>query len=100
MLIIPAIDLRSGRCVRLTQGRKDTAKVYDGNPVEVAQGFAAAGARMLHVVDLDAAFSEPNARNREVLREIIRSVDIPIQFGGGLRSTKDVEQVIELGVTR
>lgn len=100
MLILPAIDLRAGRCVRLTQGRKDAAKVYDANPVDVAQAFEAAGARMLHVVDLDAAFSESNVRNREVLRELIRAIDIPIQFGGGLRSTKDVEQVIELGVTR
>jgi len=100
MLILPAIDLRGGRCVRLTQGRKNTAKIYDANPVEVAQAFEAAGAQMLHVVDLDAAFSEPNRDNRQVLCEIIRSVDIPIQFGGGLRSTKDVEQVIGLGVTR
>jgi len=100
MVILPAIDLRGGRCVRLTQGRKNTAKIYDANPVEVAQAFEAAGAQMLHVVDLDAAFSEPNRENRQVLCEIIRSVDIPIQFGGGLRSTKDVEQVIGLGVTR
>jgi phosphoribosylformimino-5-aminoimidazole carboxamide ribotide isomerase len=100
MIILPAIDLRSGRCVRLTQGRKDSAKVYDGDPVDVAKAFAASGAEMLHVVDLDGAFAEPNSRNRQVLRDIIRAVDIPIQFGGGLRSTRDVEHVIELGVTR
>lgn len=100
MLVLPALDLRDGCCVRLMQGRKDAATVYDANPIEVAQAFEAAGAKMLHVVDLDGAFAEPNARNRQVLRELIRSVDIPIQFGGGLRSTKDVEQVIELGVTR
>lgn len=100
MMIIPAIDLRDGRCVRLTQGGKDTAKVYDGNPIDVAQAFEAAGARMLHVVDLDAAFSQPNARNRDVLRELVRAIDIPIQFGGGVRTTRDVEQLIELGVTR
>ncbi|MFN2532716.1 MAG: 1-(5-phosphoribosyl)-5-[(5-phosphoribosylamino)methylideneamino]imidazole-4-carboxamide isomerase [Pyrinomonadaceae bacterium] len=100
MMILPAIDLRSGRCVRLTQGRKDSAKAYDGDPVDLAKAFAASGARMLHVVDLDGAFAEPNSKNRQVLRDIIRAVDIPIQFGGGLRSTRDVEQVIELGVTR
>ena len=100
MLIIPAIDLRAGRCVRLTQGRKETAQVYDASPLDVAQAFEAGGARMLHVVDLDAAFSEPNSRNRQVLRELIRVVNIPVQFGGGLRSTGDVERVIELGVTR
>ena len=100
MLILPAIDLRAGRCVRLTQGRKDTAKVYDGNPVDLAKAFERSGAEMLHVVDLDGAFAEPNSRNRQVLSDIIRAVDIPIQFGGGLRSTRDLEQVIELGVTR
>ena len=100
MIILPAIDLRNGRCVRLTQGRKDSAKVYDGDPVDVAKAFAASGAEMLHVVDLDGAFAEPNSANRLMLREIIRAVDIPIQFGGGLRRSQDVEQVIELGVTR
>ena len=100
MIILPAIDLRDGRCVRLTQGRKDSTKVYDGDPVDVAKAFAASGAEMLHVVDLDGAFAEPNSANRLVLREIIQAVDIPIQFGGGLRRSQDVEQVIELGVTR
>jgi phosphoribosylformimino-5-aminoimidazole carboxamide ribotide isomerase len=100
MLIIPAIDLRDGRCVRLTQGRKDAATIYDGDPVAVAKGFKQAGATMLHVVDLDGAFSEPNSRNRQELVEIIRAVDIPVQFGGGLRTTEDVKAVIELGVAR
>jgi len=100
MIILPAIDLRDGRCVRLTQGRKDSTKVYDGDPVDVAKAFAASGAAMLHVVDLDGAFAESNSANRLVLREIIQAVDIPIQFGGGLRRSQDVEQVIELGVTR
>jgi phosphoribosylformimino-5-aminoimidazole carboxamide ribotide isomerase len=100
MIILPAIDLRDGRCVRLSQGRKDSAKVYDGDPVDVAKAFAASGAEMLHVVDLDGAFAEPNSANRLKLREIIRAVDVPIQFGGGLRRSQDVAQVIELGVTR
>jgi phosphoribosylformimino-5-aminoimidazole carboxamide ribotide isomerase len=100
MIILPAIDLRDGRCVRLTQGRKDSVKVYDGDPVDVAKAFAASGAEMLHIVDLDGAFAEPNSANRLVLGEIIRAVDIPVQFGGGLRRSQDVEHVIELGVTR
>jgi len=100
MLVIPAIDLRQGKCVRLTQGRKETATIYDGDPVEIAETFEAAGARMLHIVDLDGAFAETNLRNREVLREIIRAIHIPIQFGGGLRATEDVGRVIELGVAR
>jgi phosphoribosylformimino-5-aminoimidazole carboxamide ribotide isomerase len=100
MLVIPAIDLRQGNCVRLTQGRKDAATVYDGDPVKVAEGFERDGARMIHVVDLDAAFSESNGRNREVLRDLVGAVSIPVQFGGGLRGPKDIEQVISLGVAR
>jgi phosphoribosylformimino-5-aminoimidazole carboxamide ribotide isomerase len=100
LLIIPAIDLREGRCVRLTQGRKDDTKVYDGDPIEIAKGYEASGAQMIHVVDLDGAFSSPNSRNRQVLRMIISEITILVQFGGGLRSLEDVTQVIELGVAR
>jgi phosphoribosylformimino-5-aminoimidazole carboxamide ribotide isomerase len=100
MLVIPAIDLRQGKCVRLTQGRKEAATVYDGDPVKVAEEFERDGARMLHVVDLDGAFSESNTLNREVLHCITRAIDIPVQFGGGLRRTEDIEQAISLGVSR
>ena len=100
MLVIPAIDLREGRCVRLKQGCKEDVSVYDGLPLEIAKSYQDDGARMLHIVDLDGAFSEPNSRNLQVLREIIRKIDIPTQFGGGLRGYKDVEEVIELGVSR
>ncbi|HYY42988.1 MAG TPA: HisA/HisF-related TIM barrel protein, partial [Pyrinomonadaceae bacterium] len=100
MLIIPAIDLRDGRCVRLTQGRRAEVKVYDGDPVEIARGFAAAGARMLHVVDLDGAFADSHAQNREVARRIMLAVNVPVQFGGGLRSAADVEQLLAYGAAR
>lgn len=100
MLIIPAIDLQNGKCVRLSQGRKDAAIVYDDDPMKVAKSFAHEGARMLHVVDLDAAFSDRSFLNRSVLRKIIEAIAIPVQFGGGLRSPDDVREVIELGVTR
>lgn len=100
MLVIPAIDLREGRCVRLTQGRKADVKVYDGEPVEIAKRFEDAGARMIHVVDLDGAFADSNARNRKVARRIIRAVKIPVQFGGGLRSVNDVQQMIEYGAAQ
>jgi phosphoribosylformimino-5-aminoimidazole carboxamide ribotide isomerase len=100
MLIIPAIDLKDGRCVRLTQGRKSDVKVYDGDPVEIAKGFEEAGARMLHVVDLDGAFAGGDSRNRKVVRRIIRGVDIPVQFGGGLRTVNDVQQLIEFGAAQ
>ncbi|HJQ31139.1 MAG TPA: 1-(5-phosphoribosyl)-5-[(5-phosphoribosylamino)methylideneamino]imidazole-4-carboxamide isomerase [Pyrinomonadaceae bacterium] len=100
MLIIPAIDLRDGKCVRLTQGRREDVKVYDGDPVEIARGFEEAGARMIHVVDLDGAFADKNALNRKVVRRIIRAVKIPVQFGGGLRSVTDVQQLIEYGAAQ
>lgn len=100
MLIIPAIDLKEGRCVRLTQGRRKDVKVYDGDPVEIAGSFQAAGARMVHVVDLDGAFADSNSRNRKVARRIIRALEIPVQFGGGLRSVGDVQQMIEFGAAQ
>ena len=100
MLIIPAIDLKDGRCVRLAQGRKSEVKVYDGDPVEIAKSFEGAGARMLHVVDVDGAFTGGNSRNRKVVRRIIRAVEIPVQFGGGVRSVTDVQQLIEFGAAQ
>ena len=100
MQIIPAIDLRNGQCVRLMQGRRAEATVYDGDPVEIAREFAEAGATMLHVVDLDGAFAESRSPNREVARRIIEAVRIPVQFGGGLREIPDVREVIEGGAAR
>ncbi|MEP6911157.1 MAG: 1-(5-phosphoribosyl)-5-[(5-phosphoribosylamino)methylideneamino]imidazole-4-carboxamide isomerase [bacterium] len=100
MLVIPAIDLRAGHCVRLTQGRRESTKVYDGEPVDIARGYEAAGAQMLHIVDLDGAFSEPNSSNRKTLREIVRSIKIPVQFGGGMRTVEQVDEVIDFGIAR
>jgi phosphoribosylformimino-5-aminoimidazole carboxamide ribotide isomerase len=98
--IIPAIDLRDGHCVRLEQGRKNHATAYDVDPVKIAMDFEASGAQMIHLVDLDGAFSDPNSTNRHVLREIISNIRIPVQFGGGLRSLENIAQVIDLGVSR
>jgi phosphoribosylformimino-5-aminoimidazole carboxamide ribotide isomerase len=100
MLIIPAIDLQKGKCVRLSQGRKEAATVYDGDPVQVAKDFELAGAQMLHIVDLDAAFSHGLSPNRSLVLQIVRAIQIPVQFGGGLRNSDDVKEVIELGVRR
>src|SRR5882672_10460633 len=100
MLVIPAIDLRQGKCVRLEQGRKDAATVYGDDPVKVAEDFERGGARLLHIVDLDGAFSEVNSLNREAVRRIAHAVSVPLQFGGGLRTVEDVGQVIDLGVHR
>jgi phosphoribosylformimino-5-aminoimidazole carboxamide ribotide isomerase len=98
--IIPAIDLRGGRCVRLRQGRKDNATVYDGDPTEIAKSYQTSGAQMIHIVDLDGAFSDSNSRNRQVLREIVYGISIPVQLGGGMRTQEDVAQVLDLGVAR
>lgn len=100
MLIIPAIDLRHGKCVRLAQGRKDAATAYDRDPIAVAQAFEAEGAQMLHVVDLDSAFGERQSVNRDVAKRIIDSVGIPVQFGGGMRTITDVEELVRAGANR
>lgn len=100
LTIIPAIDLRGGSCVRLTQGRKEEVSVYHADPVAVALEFQKSGATMLHVVDLDGAFAETDSPNRQVLRKIIAATAMPIQFGGGLRTIQDIQDVLEAGVAR
>ena len=100
MIVIPAIDLKNGQCVRLLQGRKSEMTVYNENPVQVAREFAAAGAQMIHVVDLDGAFNESASPNRPVIREIIEAVDVPIEFGGGVRTIEDVRELCDAGVAR
>ena len=100
MIVIPAIDLKNGLCVRLLQGRKSEMTVYNDDPVQVASEFAAAGAEMIHVVDLDGAFNEVESPNRAVLRRIVDAVDIAVEFGGGVRSLDDVQRLCDAGVTR
>lgn len=100
MLVIPAIDLKNGSCVRLVQGRKTDVTVYDENPIEVAKQFAGAGAQMIHVVDLDGAFKGGESPNRAVVKKIAAAVDVPIEFGGGVRSNDDVQQLCDAGVAR
>ena len=98
MIVIPAIDLKNGLCVRLLQGRKSEVTVYNEDPVAVAREFGAAGAEMIHVVDLDGAFNEAESPNRAVVRTIIDTVNVPIEFGGGIRSLEDVQQLCDAGV--
>ncbi len=100
MLIIPAIDLRQGKCVRLAQGRKEAATAYDRDPIDAAKGFEADGAQMIHVVDLDGAFGEEQSPNRSVAIRVIHSVGIPVQFGGGIRKIEDLEELILAGASR
>jgi len=100
MLIIPAIDLKNGQCVRLSQGRKDAVNIYDEDPATVARNFVDSGAKMLHVVDLDAAFGNDNTSNREALQSILRSVTVPVQFGGGVRTLEAIRRLIDARVDR
>lgn len=100
MIIIPAIDLRGGRCVRLTQGRASDETVYSENPLKVAREWYEAGAEMLHIVNLDGALGSADRNNLKALEQILYEINIPIQFGGGVRTFDDVRQLDELGATR
>lgn len=99
MIILPAIDLRGGRCVRLTQGDFDRETVYDDDPVAVARGFESAGARWIHIVDLDAAL-EGVPRNREAIEAVIDAVDVHVQCSGGIRSLDAVAWARDAGAAR
>lgn len=98
MLIIPAIDLKDGECVRLRQGRMDDSTVFSGKPVEMAARWVEAGARRLHLVDLNGAFAgEPV--NGEVVKDIAMAYpNLPIQIGGGIRSGETIEAYLKAGV--
>jgi len=96
MIAIPAIDLIDGRCVRLTEGAFDSVRIYGNDPVAVARDFADAGARRLHVVDLDAARGTGN--NLEVLRQIRRVFPSIMDVGGGIRSLEYARSLVNLGV--
>lgn len=97
MLIIPAIDLIEGRCVRLKEGRLSSEEVYSKEPVAVAELWELKGAKRLHIVDLDGAF-EGRPQNLKVVKRVATSIKIPIQFGGGVRSLKTIKEVLNCGV--
>ena len=99
MILLPAIDVRAGRCVRLAQGDFARETVYDEDPVGVAKRFEADGAQWLHVVDLDAAL-EGEPRNREVVASVIASVGIPVEASGGMRSLEAVDSAVSAGAAR
>ncbi|WP_371381063.1 1-(5-phosphoribosyl)-5-[(5-phosphoribosylamino)methylideneamino]imidazole-4-carboxamide isomerase [Sporomusa aerivorans] len=99
MIIFPAIDIRGGRCVRLTEGRFDKETVFADNPVEMAHKWASAGAEYLHVVDLDGALAGKSV-NLEVVGAIVKAVNIPVQLGGGIRTLDNIAQVLAAGVSR
>jgi phosphoribosylformimino-5-aminoimidazole carboxamide ribotide isomerase len=99
MLIIPAIDLRNGKCVRLVEGKVDRETIYSDRPAEMAVRWQSKGAKFLHLVDLDGAFAgEP--KNLEQIKEILQTVAIPCELGGGIRDLATIEMYLELGINR
>ena len=99
MLIIPAIDIKNGKCVRLYQGREDRETVYGDDPGAMAVRWQQCGAQYLHVVDLDGAFKGA-PQNLRTVKELLERVTIPVEFGGGLRDIGTIRQVFKMGVDR
>lgn len=94
--LIPAIDIIDGKCVRLTKGDYDQKKIYNENPVEVAQHFESLGFKRLHVVDLDGAKSK-HIVNDDVLRAITAATSLVVDFGGGIKTEEDIEKAFDAG---
>jgi phosphoribosylformimino-5-aminoimidazole carboxamide ribotide isomerase len=99
MIIIPAVDIKNGKCVRLVQGRMEDETVFSNDPAAMARQWADAGAELIHVVDLDGAF-EKSPRNLDAVKNIIDTVDTPIQLGGGIRTERTVKTLLDMGVKR
>jgi phosphoribosylformimino-5-aminoimidazole carboxamide ribotide isomerase len=97
--VFPSVDITDGRCVRLMHGSYGSERVYSDDPVRVVLGFCRAGARWIHIVDLDAA-RDGDQSNRELVLEVIRSAACPVQVGGGLRGPDDITEVIAAGAGR
>ena len=99
MIVIPAVDIKEGKCVRLLQGRMEDQTVFSNDPVAMAQKWAMAGAELIHVIDLDGAF-EKRPRNLTAIRNILKTVDTPIQVGGGIRTERTIQMFLDMGVSR
>lgn len=99
MIIYPAIDIRGGRCVRLTEGRFDAETVFADDPAEMALKWAACGAEWLHLVDLDGALAG-EGKNLPVIERILQSVKLPVQLGGGIRNMQAIDKLLAMGVQR
>ncbi len=97
MIIYPAIDIKDGRCVRLLQGKEDQVTIYDEDPVAVALTWQKQGAEFVHVIDLDGAWRGKPA-NADVVAKIVQVLDVPVQFGGGVRTIEAIKELIESGV--
>jgi len=99
MIIIPAVDIKQGKCVRLLQGRMEDTTQYSEEPLKMAQRWENEGASLIHVVDLDGAFAK-EARNLKTIQTILSGIKVPIQVGGGIRDLKTIEMYMEMGVSR
>lgn len=99
MIIFPAIDLKSGNCVRLIKGDFSQETIYNPNALAVAKQFEQDGATWLHIIDLDGAY-DGNNQNIDVVKDIISNTNLNIQFGGGIRDVKKIEQLLNLGINR
>ena len=99
MLIIPAVDIKGGRCVRLLQGREDSETIFSDDPSAMAARWEAEGAELLHVIDLDGAFRK-SPQNVEAIKRIVDRIRIPVQLGGGIRSMETISMFLNLGVSR
>ncbi len=99
MLIIPAIDIKEGRCVRLTEGQFEDVEIFSNDPVMVASKWADKGAMIIHVVDLDGA-QYGKLTNTSLLEKVVKKINIPVQTGGGIRNYQEVKNLINLGVSR
>lgn len=99
MLVIPAIDMKDGQCVRLLQGRKDAVTAYSNDPAKTAKRWESYGAKLIHIVDLDGAFTGKQ-RNLDAIIKIRQSVKIPLQVGGGIRNIGNVMNLFSAGIDR
>lgn len=99
MIILPAIDLREGKCVRLYQGKFEASEVVGENPMEVALSFKESGAEYIHMVDLDGALNG-EIKNLNIISEVVKKVQIPVELGGGIRDMKTIDMLIQSGVAR
>jgi len=99
MIVIPAIDLKDGRCVRLEQGLMERDTVYSENPAATARRWQEEGGELLHIVDLDGAFAGV-PKNRAAIEQIVAAIDIPAQLGGGIRDLATIEAYLNLGLSR
>ena len=99
MILFPAIDIKNGSCVRLVQGKMEEATVFNEDPVDQAKIFESKGCKWIHIVDLDGAIKGYSV-NQKIIKEIISSVNIKIQLGGGIRNIKTIDKWFEIGVER